>query len=90
MAKARATVIDMGPVTLPVNVDQCQVEIRTEPGAETMFRFGPPPQPRECGQPVEWIGNKNGGAMGLCEKHKRMAEKELSGVTLQPVVRCGS
>lgn len=88
MAKSKVSVIADGPITLPVNVDECQVEIRTSvSAAETVFSFGPKAVTRECGDKASWIGMANGGAMGLCNKHKTMGEKEIFGFSAQPILR---
>lgn len=87
MTKPKVTAHTTGPATLPVNVDTCQVEIRTEVGANNMFRIGARPTVRECGALVTYIGMAGGGAMGLCTNHMTMARKEIAGFTCQPIQR---
>ena len=78
-----------GKITLPVDVDQCQVEISEAVSASNFMRFGPPPKAERCTKETRWIGCANGGMMGLCDRHKKMAVAEIDGATFQPIVRRG-
>jgi len=81
----KAVVPDMrAPVTLPVDVDQCQVEIEPAP-IEKLVGMGA--TNFRCPHKPTWILTSGMGAMSVCNDHKRIADEQLQDFTAQPIVR---
>jgi hypothetical protein len=72
------------PVVLPVDVDQCQVDVEPSP-VEKLAGLGV--TTHRCPKKPTWIITSHMGAMSVCNDHKKIADEQLRDFTAQPIVR---